>query len=93
MIAFVLQTNNRATTFFALNWNIYDYDTSMAADEEETLKSQGRNELLLPVSRIRVIMKSSPDVENIAQDALHAITGATVCFNTFISYFCYLKSK
>lgn len=35
-------------------------------------------ELQLPVSRVRTIMKSSPDVENIGQDALHLVTKATV---------------
>lgn len=39
--------------------------------------SKGR-ELQLPISRVRTIMKSSPDVENIGQDALHLVTKATV---------------
>lgn len=53
--------------------------TGMAADEEDTSKGHVRNDLMLPVSRIRVIMKSSPDVENIGYDASYAITYATVC--------------
>lgn len=36
-------------------------------------------ELQLPISRIRTIMKSSPDVENIGQGALYLVTRATVC--------------
>lgn len=35
-------------------------------------------ELQLPISRIRTIMKSSPDVENIGQGALYLVTRATV---------------
>ena len=36
---------------------------------------------LLPLSRVRTIMKSSPDVSNIGQDALFAISKATVKYN------------
>ena len=55
----------------------------MAADQESAqegdLQPQISNaERLLPVSRVRTIMKSSPDVENISQDALVAVTAATV---------------
>ena len=56
---------------------------TMAADQESSqegdLQPQISNaERLLPVSRVRTIMKSSPDVENISQDALVAVTAATV---------------
>lgn len=34
--------------------------------------------LQLPISRIRTIMKSSPDVENIGQDSLFLIAKAAV---------------
>lgn len=42
----------------------------------------------LPLSRIRVIMKSLPDVKNITPEALHLVTKATVIvlFN-FLYYF------
>ena len=53
----------------------------MASEEDETATGTSKNELLLPISRIRVIMKSSPDVENVASDALHGVAGATVCFD------------
>ena len=36
----------------------------------------------LPPSRVKVIMKSSPDVENISPDALYAMTKATVSTGT-----------
>jgi len=49
---------------------------TMAA--EYKVKREPKPELLLPVSRVRTIMKSSPDVENISQDALTAVTAATV---------------
>lgn len=41
--------------------------------------SQSYN-LGLPTSRVKVIMKSSPDVESISSDALYAMTKATVIF-------------
>ncbi len=34
--------------------------------------------LILPLARIKTIMKSSPDVENISSDALYHVTKATV---------------
>lgn len=51
------------------------------ADTENAQDLERRNsyaELTLPISRVRTIMKSSPDVENITQDALFAVTAATV---------------
>lgn len=48
-------------------------------DESEPLSQSTNSERLLPMSRVRTIMKSSPDVENISQDALTAVTAATVC--------------
>lgn len=38
-------------------------------------------ETQLPIYRIRTIMKSSPDVENIGQDSLFLVTRATVSIN------------
>lgn len=60
----------------------------MAADQESQqdgdLQSPTSNtERLLPTSRVRTIMKSSPDVENISQDALSAVTAATVSIYYF----------
>lgn len=42
---------------------------------EKTVKSSG---CLLPVSRVKTIMKSSPDVSTISQESLFLITKATV---------------
>ena len=43
-----------------------------------TSKIQKGCSLGLPTSRVKVIMKSSPDVESISPDALYAMTKATV---------------
>ncbi|XP_067937506.1 chromatin accessibility complex protein 1-like [Watersipora subatra] len=51
----------------------------MAEGEEEDVIKENK-EFLLPISRIRIIMKSSPDVENVSQDALSAVSGATELF-------------
>lgn len=45
---------------------------------EASGKKAPHSELVLPISRVRTIMKSSPDVENISQDALYTVTAATV---------------
>jgi len=48
-------------------------------DENENNKPSGDvSDLMLPISRIRTIMKSSPDVENISLDALWTVTAVTV---------------
>lgn len=54
----------------------------MAGDIAVKDSKKSTRELLLPIYRVRTIMKSSPDVENISQDALTAITAATVCTPT-----------
>lgn len=46
-------------------------ESSNVAEESQTT---------LPISRVRTIMKSSPDVSNIGQDALLVMTKATVSF-------------
>lgn len=43
----------------------------------------------LPMSRIRVIMKSSPDVSNINQDALLVTTKATELFVRYLAAYSY----
>ncbi|CAH0385165.1 unnamed protein product [Bemisia tabaci] len=49
-------------------------------------------ELLLPVSRVKTIMKSSPDVENVGQDALHLVTKSTELFVQYLTRMSYKKS-
>ena len=38
---------------------------------------------LIPMNRIRTIMKSSPEITNINQDTLYSVCKATVCFFSF----------
>lgn len=52
-------------------------DWEVRRSYQKLIHNMGK-ELQLPVSRVRTIMKSSPDVENIGQDALHLVTKATV---------------
>ncbi|KAM3858708.1 chromatin accessibility complex protein 1 [Diretmus argenteus] len=42
--------------------------------------ASGNKSISLPISRVRLIMKSSPDVSNINQDALFLTTKATELF-------------
>ncbi|XP_075995457.1 chromatin accessibility complex protein 1 [Genypterus blacodes] len=49
------------------------------SDKEEQTSSKGKN-ISLPISRVRLIMKSSPDVSSINQDALFLTTKATELF-------------
>jgi len=50
-------------------------------DKSKTPKSK---DMHLPISRVRTIMKSTPDIENIGLPSLHVVTKATV---TIESYF------
>ncbi|KAG8226401.1 hypothetical protein J437_LFUL011939 [Ladona fulva] len=54
----------------------------MAASPSGNAKNR---ELSLPTSRIRTIMKSSPNVENIGQDSLLLVTKATELFIQHLS--------
>lgn len=42
------------------------------------VKRNNKKESLLPISRIKIIMKSSPDTENIGQDTLFLVARTTV---------------
>ena len=42
-------------------------------------------DVLLPLNRVRTIMKSSPDVENIGQESLFLITKATELFIMYLT--------
>lgn len=44
-------------------------------DKSKTPRSK---DLHLPISRVRTIMKSTPDIENIGLPSLHVVTKATV---------------
>lgn len=58
----------------------------MVSSNDDTLNesktsSTGSNRLLqLPVARVKTIMKSSPDLGNVSQEAYFLITRATECF-------------
>ena len=64
---------------------------------EKSVRGSG---CLLPISRVKTIMKSSPDVSAISQDALYLIAKATVCifmaecsFNIHSSYILLLSLR
>ena len=42
-------------------------------------------DVLLPLARVKTIMKSSPDVENIGQESLFLITKATELFIMYLT--------
>lgn len=50
-------------------------------DSKKTNGTAVKKESLLPISRIRIIMKSSPDTENIGQDSLFLVARSTVCIH------------
>lgn len=41
-------------------------------------KTSRSKDMHLPISRVRTIMKSTPDIENIGLPSLHVVTKATV---------------
>ncbi|XP_040572187.1 chromatin accessibility complex protein 1 [Lepeophtheirus salmonis] len=44
-----------------------------------------RKDVSLPMSRVRTIMKSSPDIDNISQESLYLITKATEYFIIYLT--------
>ncbi|XP_061677017.1 chromatin accessibility complex protein 1 [Syngnathoides biaculeatus] len=53
---------------------------SQSSPDKEDQAPGGKKVLSLPISRVRLIMKSSPDVSNINQEALFLTTKATEMF-------------
>jgi len=67
--------------FFALNiYLILDSSTSTDLNDSNKDKSKTprSKDMHLPISRVRTIMKSTPDIENIGLPSLHVVTKATV---------------
>ncbi|XP_065222788.1 chromatin accessibility complex protein 1 [Planococcus citri] len=55
--------------------------------------SSAKKESLLPISRIRIIMKSSPDTENIGQDSLFLVARSTELFVKYLTHKAYEMHK
>lgn len=55
-------------------------NTSMDQNDpnKDKSKTPRSKDLHLPISRVRTIMKSTPDIENIGLPSLHIVTKATV---------------
>lgn len=51
----------------------------------------GQSGLVLPVQRIKMIMKSCPDVDSVPQESLHTVTKATELFIAFLAMESYKK--
>lgn len=51
------------------------------SENKDEQASGNKKGISLPISRVRLIMKSSPDVSSINQDALFLTTKATVICN------------
>ena len=69
-------------------------DDSMNKSILNDSKSSTNNRLLqLPVARVRTIMKSSPDLGNVSQEAYFLITKATECFVQYMAQEAHKSSK
>lgn len=51
---------------------------STSSNRNDELKTTKLKQLHLPMSRVRTIMKSTPDIENIGWPSLHIVAKATV---------------
>ncbi|CAL8293599.1 unnamed protein product [Merluccius merluccius] len=58
--------------------------THTAADKDSAAPANNKT-ISLPISRVRLIMKSSPDVSSINQDALFLTTKATELFVQYLA--------
>lgn len=57
--------------------------SSTSVDQNDQSKDKSKStprskDMHLPLSRVRTIMKSTPDIENIGLPSLHVVTKATV---------------
>ncbi|XKL68733.1 hypothetical protein PGB90_006502 [Kerria lacca] len=57
------------------------------------VKRNNKKESLLPISRIKIIMKSSPDTENIGQDTLFLVARTTEFFVKYLTHKAYETHK
>lgn len=57
---------------------VFLMNMSQNSPDKDDQTSGNKKNISLPISRVRLIMKSSPDVSNINQDALFLTTKATV---------------
>lgn len=65
--------------------------SSTSTDQNDPNKDKSKTprskDMHLPISRVRTIMKSTPDIENIGLPSLHVVTKATVrSIYTILSY-------
>jgi len=62
-------------------------DSSTSTDQNDPNKDKSKTpkskDMHLPISRVRTIMKSTPDIENIGLPSLHVVTKATVRIKSF----------
>jgi len=58
--------------------------SSISSDQNDANKDKSKTprskDMHLPISRVRTIMKSTPDIENIGLPSLHVVTKATELF-------------
>ena len=55
------------------------------ADDKTETKSNNNRLLQLPITRVKTIMKSSPELGNMSQEAYFLITRATECFVQYMA--------
>jgi len=58
--------------------------TALAAQKDANSPLRSKD-VMLPLARVKTIMKSSPDVENIAQEGLFLVTKATEVFIMYLT--------
>ena len=63
---------------------------SKAKMADESPKGNEGKLLKLPLARIKMIMKSSPDLGSVNQEGYFLIARAAVCFAACIKYLCHL---
>ena len=62
-------------------------DSNTSTDQNDPNKDKSKTprskDMHLPISRVRTIMKSTPDIENIGLPSLHVVTKATVRIESY----------
>jgi len=68
------------------------YEDVTANTDQQTLDTAKHKHVQLPLTRVRMMIKSDPDVSIVGQDALMVITKATEMFIAYVARECYTQT-
>lgn len=69
-----------------------EHEDVTVSTDQQTLDATKHKHVQLPLTRVRMMIKSDPDVSIVGQDALMVITKATEMFIAYVARECYTQT-